>query len=307
MEFFEDFSIEFFKEVIENCFPRIIVTNIQRNDKGWDYCVFLVNNELIFRVPRYLEAARRLELERRLLPELQKIVDISIPQIEFVSQEYSGLERIFVGYRMIKGVPLTPALLEQFHSHDLSQKIMDQIAAFLSALHRFPVKKAMKLSVQCPKKKESLSTFYDTIQQKVFPLLNSQEQDWTKILFESFLNNDQFFQYTPVLNHGDFSSDHILFDREQEKIGIIDFGDVSIGDPAFDFTCVSDYGVEFDQWVLKRYQGEIDPTFFQRRAFYHDCIAFYEIVGGIELENPKYLEIGLKRLKTLISRKTLVR
>jgi len=97
VEFFEDFNIEFYKEVIERSFPQISVTNILRNDEGWEYCMFLVNNELIFRVPRYHEAARRLELERHLLPELQKVVDIPLPQFEFVSLGYPGLERIFVG------------------------------------------------------------------------------------------------------------------------------------------------------------------------------------------------------------------
>lgn len=307
MEFFEDFSMEFFKEAIERCFPQITVTNMQRNDEGWDHCVFLVNNMWIFRVPRHSEAAQRLTLESRLLPELHKVVDIPIPHFELVSPGYPGFERPFVGYRRINGVPLTPTLLAQLHSPGLSPKIANQIATFLSALHQFPVKKAMKMGVLYQKKKESLSTFFDAIQQKVFPLLNSQEQDWTKTLFESVLKNNQLFEYVPVLLHGDFSFDHILFNRSREIIGIIDFGDVSIGDSASDFACVLDYGTEFDHWVLKGYQGKIDHTFFQRRAFYHDCIAFWEILGGIEHKNPKYLESGLKRLKTTIPRKSLMR
>lgn len=303
MELFENLSTELCKNAIISCFPQLTVTTIQRNNEGWDNCVFLINNEFIFRFPRYPEAARRLDLERRLLPELQKVINTPIPQFEFVSTDCPEFKRLFVGYRMIKGVPLTPTLLRQHHSEALTQKLATQIAKFLSSLHSYPVEKALELGVSSNQKKERIFTLYNEIQRKVFPILKRLEQEWTQNIFESFLNNEQFFQYTSVLVHGDFSLDNILFDKEQEKIGIIDFGDVSIGDPAYDFPCLADYGATFDQWVLAHYQGNLDPTFLQRRNFYRDCICFWEILGGIDLNNPKYLEIGLTRLRKTIQTK----
>jgi len=204
---------------------------------------------------------------------------------------------------MINGVPLTPTLLRQHHSEALTQKLATQISEFLSSLHSFPVEKALELGVSSNQKKERIFTLYNEIQRKVFPILKRLEQEWARNLFESFLNNEQFFQYTPVLLHGDFSSDHILFDKDQEKIGIIDFGDVSIGDPAGDFPCLADYGSAFDKLVLAKYQGNLDSTFLQRRTFYRDCIGFWEILGGIDLNNPKYVEIGLTRLRKTIHAK----
>jgi len=300
MELFENISTELCKKAITNCFPQIKVTNIQRNDKGWDTCVFLINNEFIFRFPRYPDAARRLDLEWRLLPELHKVIDTPIPQFKFVSYDCPEFTQLFIGYRMIKGVPLTPLLLRQLHSEALTQKLATQIAEFLSSLHSFPVEKALELGVLRNQKKEGIFAFYKEIQRKMFPILKRLEQEWTQNLFESFLANKQFFQYTPVLLHGDFSSDHILFDKDQGRIGIIDFGDASIGDPASDFPCLADYGAAFDQLVLTNYQGNIDSTFLQRRTFYRDCISFWEILGGIDLNNPKYLEIGLTRLRKTI-------
>ncbi len=300
MVLFKNLSTELCKYAIIRCFPQITVTTIQQNDEGWDNCVFIINNEIIFRFPRDPEAARRLDLERRLLPELQKVTNIPIPQFEFVSSDCPEIKRLFVGYRMIKGVPLTPALLRQLHSEALIQKIAAQIAEFLSSLHSFPVEKALELGVSSNQKKERILTFYQEIKRKVFPFLKHQEQEWTRNLFKSFLNNEQFFQYSPVLLHGDFSSDHILFDKDQEKIGIIDFGDISIGDPACDFPCLVDYGTMFVQWVLAKYLGNIDSTFLQRRTFYRDCIGFWEILGGIDLNNSKYVEIGLIRLRKTI-------
>ena len=300
MVLFENISTELCKNAITRCFPQITVTTIQRNDEGWDNCVFLINYEFIFRFPRYPEAARRLDLERRLLPELQKVLNTPIPQFEFVSSDCLEFKRQFVGYRMIKGVPLIPTLLRQHHSEALTQKLATQIAEFLSSLHSFPVEKALELGVLRNQKKEGIFTFYKEIQRKVFPILKRQEQEWARNLFESFLNNEQFFQYTPVLLHGDFSSDHILFDKDQGRIGIIDFGDVSIGDPASDFPCLADYGTAFDQWVLAKYHGNLDSTFLQRRTFYRDCIGFWEILGGIDLNNPKYVGIGLTRLRKTI-------
>ncbi|MFQ6124637.1 MAG: hypothetical protein ACE5R6_08550 [Candidatus Heimdallarchaeota archaeon] len=94
---FEDLSTELCKNAITRCFPQLSVTTIQQNDVGWDNWVFLINNTFIFRFPRNPEAARRLDLERRLLPELQKVINIPIPQFEFVSFDCSEFKRRFVG------------------------------------------------------------------------------------------------------------------------------------------------------------------------------------------------------------------
>lgn len=99
----------------------------------------------------------------------------------------------------------------------------------------------------------SWSNFYTEIRRRVFPLLDTREQQWTQRLFEGFLNDERNFEFEPVLIHGDLSPDHILFDREKGVVtGIIDFGDMHIGDPAYDFQRKLTTGKNFGRlcWLI---------------------------------------------------------
>jgi aminoglycoside 2''-phosphotransferase len=77
--------------------------------------------------------------------------------------------------------------------------------------------------------------------------------------------------------HGDLCADHILFDPKKRVItGIIDWGDSTIGDPAFDFLgIIDDYDKNFAQQVLTNYLGPIDESFLIRAEFYSNLFPFF--------------------------------
>ena len=62
---------------------------------------------------------------------------------------------------------------------------------------------------------------------------------------------------TPVLVHNDVSAEHILLDEAARAItGVIDWGDVAIGDPAVDLAGVFHWGgPAFVDAVLQAYRG----------------------------------------------------
>src|SRR5690606_9223312 len=61
-----------------------------------------------------------------------------------------------------------------------------------------------------------------------------------------------------VLLHGDLSPDHVLYDSTRAEVtGIIDFGDLAIGDPAWDLVYVcEDYGLDFLKRLLAVYPAK---------------------------------------------------
>jgi len=299
MKLFENFSEEFCQELIEQNFPEISITDIKFNDEGWDNQIFVINNELIFRFPRYREASQRLEREIELLNHLQKEIITSIPNYIYKGK-LNEKNIIFGGYKIIRGKNLTPTIFNQIHSKDIKKNLASQIAEFLSSLHQFPLKRAFKLNVPRQNKKEGILSLYKEIKQVVFPFISAREQNWANNQFDTFLNEQQVFEYDPVLIHGDFSSDHILYEEELQKIGVIDFSDVSVSDPARDFVCLLDFEKEFEQLVINNYYKEVDPLFLKRRMFYFKLVPFYEIIGGIYLKNQKFIEVGLKKLKELM-------
>ena len=105
--------------------------------------------------------------------------------------------------------------------------------------------------------------------------------------FEDFLDNEANFQFEPVLIHADLLDDHVLLDLPGRKVsGVIDFGDVSIGDPALDLW----------ESLQAFYGGALDQTFWERRRFYLKLPPFHAILFGLEHDDPAMVEFGLNGL-----------
>lgn len=295
----------FYQRVIKKCFPDLAVSSIQPlsealdgHAEGWDNRLYVVNKKLIFRFPLCAASERSLEVEARVLPELRKALSIPVPQLDWVSRRCEAFNCICVGYPIIKGELLTCRLFRQVYTEELSQKLAWQLAGFLSELHGFPTERARKLGVPCVRDVDVWSSFYAEIESTVFPLLSEEERKWTQELFEDFLNDDGNFQFDPVLIHGDLSPDHILYDVDREAVsGIVDFGDMRVGDPAYDFQLQEEYGVPFMKDVVARYAGRIDDRFFRRLKFYEARVSFHAIIFGLEHGRPELKDDGLKGLR----------
>jgi aminoglycoside 2''-phosphotransferase len=288
-----------YKEAIRKNFPQLEINHIELDLSGWDNVVVLVNHEIVFRFPRRPDAARQLEIETRLLPELRKYVTLTIPYPEFLAH---GL----VGYRLIPGEPLTKELFRKVCSPKVIRNLAHQLGEFLSELHSFPPKRAIELGVPHVSDQKLWADFYEEIQRKVFPLLSPNEREWTEHLFESFLSDERNFSFKPVLLHGDLCSDHILFDQKSKRItGIIDFGDVRIGDSAYDFQpyeflLQNEYGEKFWRELLAHYSLPVDESFFRRLEFYAQRWPFHEILYGLDCGFPGRVASGLEALRGII-------
>lgn len=290
MSYTEEQSIELYKKAITDAFPQLVIKHIEVDSSGWDNIAVIVNHEILFRFPRRPEVAKTLEIESRLLPELRQIVSLPIPNLEFIAPG-------FVGYRLIPGEPLTRELFQQLCSTERA-RVAQQLADFLKEIHSFPIERAIELGVSHTPDQQLWTNCYAEIRRHVFPLLAAHERQWTQQLFETFLDDERNFRFAPVLLHGDFSPDHVLFDRRAKRItGVIDFGDARIGDPAYDFQWCEDYGEALWHELLTRYRLEIDESFFRRLEFYKRRQPLGEILYGVVCDAPEHITTGLQALR----------
>lgn len=286
--------------LIQANFPHLALHQVQPITRGWDSFVLDVNDEFIFRFPMRDDVVAQLERERHVLPKLALTLSTPIPQFEMLGQGNASYPYTFVGYRKLHGVPLEDETITQQQLFTLAPAL----ATFLHELHSFPLAQAVQAGVQEHTPEQWRARYqerYVDLQKRVFPLLDGELCTKSARLWRDFLDTPAHFAFQPVLIHCDLGSEHILCDPERGVLtGIIDWGDMTIGDPALDFVGLHwRGGHDFVQSVLAHYQSTIDATFWQRMDFYLSYGPFAELRYGVYSENTEFITQGIAGLHTL--------
>ncbi len=233
-------------------------------DDGFDFRVLAVDGRWIFRFARRPGVVAALEAEIAFLPVIAPLLPVAVPRFEYISSEPA-----FVVYELIEGEPLTA-------------EDSDGVRAFLDALHALdvttlpivPVDWIDAYHAQCAK-----------FEELVFPLLDDNLRIKARALFEEV---ESLTGFEPTLVHSDLLPEHMLV-RAGRLVGVIDWGDTQIGDPALDYTWLL-HG-PFPHW-------EVDDELRRRAFFYHRLAPFYSVHYGVFTKRPDYVERALVRLSS---------
>jgi aminoglycoside phosphotransferase (APT) family kinase protein len=235
--------------------PRTIV----EIDDGYDFEVAIVDDEWVFRFPRRSGVEQALELEIALLPVLAPALPVDVPSFEYVSRN-----PLFVGYRLIRGRPLVDddahgvrAFLEALHAHDASEL----------PLERYDWVEAYR--EQCAE-----------FERLVFPVVDVDRRAQAKRLFADV---ETLVDFKPSLVHADLGPEHLLV-RDGLLAGVIDWGDMRLGDPALDYAWL--LNGPFADW-------EVDTDLRRRAGFYHRLAPWYEAHYGLFTNQAAHVERGL--------------
>ncbi|MDP9375320.1 MAG: phosphotransferase [Chloroflexota bacterium] len=292
---------------IRRHFPDLVARSVRAlPHPGWggENDALLVDDALVFRFPRQPEAARALAVEVCLLPELAPLVALPIPRFTHVARDPATGLPLFVGYPLIPGEPLTPDRFAALAGDPATvERLAAGLAAFLTGLHRFPLDRARACGVPAPAGalRKSVAARRDATRARVYPALAPDERAVVEQIFEGWLGDPRHFAWTPALCHGDLTSDHILVAARAERgiAGIIDFGDLTIGDPAGDFVWRFEWGDAFFRRVLARYRAPVgDPAAFARVvACRYRLMPLHQIAHGLATGNAADVEEGRRRLR----------
>lgn len=281
-------------QYLENIYPNLDVQTAYVNEIGQNNDVLIVNENIVFRFPKYKEGIAKLIAETKLLEKIQSYVSLSIPCPSY--QHFQPMEpgKVFSGYNKINGEPFWNTTFFQLSEEEQSISTA-QLANFIKELHSIPV------SEISPILKGDISDIYSEIEslyfqfkEKLFSYMRESARKDVSQSFEAYLSDNSHFTFQPCLIHGDFGMTNILYDGEKKRIsGIIDFGGASIGDPAYDFAgLLSSYGSHF----LKGFSS-LYPHFEQvmnRMNFYRSTFALQEALFGLRNNDRKAFEQGIK-------------
>ena len=287
---------EQFRGVVAACAPELKLTSARRFGEGWDFELWEANGELLFRFPKRAEGVEALVIAAKLLRELAPALDTPIPEPAQVSDGVDAFPMPFFSYRRLPGEPLGKA-------DDAGGEVAAETGAFLSELHRFPAQRATELGVRtftAESWHDEYAEFRERTDNEVTCLLSPDEQQAVATFWDGFLDDDHHFQFRPALIHADLGLEHLLVDRDRNHLlGVIDFGDARVGDPALDFVV---FNGTFGDAVVAAYDGEIDETFAHRAAAYLQIGPFYEVIYGQEMDQPEFVESGLEGIRARIVR-----
>ncbi|USK54249.1 aminoglycoside phosphotransferase family protein [Cytobacillus solani] len=248
-------EFEWVKKMIMCNFKNLKINHIMPLGEGWMSRAYLINHEIVFRFPKEKDGAIDTEKEIKALPSLKKHISLKIPEFIYCGKQDNGYP--FVGYRLLPGVPMDEQLFCSLPS-ETKDKIAHQIAEFMDQISSFCVEQAKNLNIPETNFYQYYLENFNEVKKKAFTKINQDMQTYIAFRFETYLEDKNHFRYSPKLLHADLSMDHLLFDlKRQEITGIIDFGDMKIGDPDYEYLyLLEECGETFTKKVMELREEE---------------------------------------------------
>ena len=267
---------------IQKDFPNFNISSIQKIGEGDNRKAFSVNGEYVFRFPKSEEAKVQMQREIAVLPIIKPFFNIQIPEFKFLSPNNK-----YAGHKIIRGSPLTA---EIYHSlkKNTRESIQHSIAQFLFQLHHIDLSLLIDYKLETMNLKEEYSENLEQAQDFIYRKISKTKRETITQLFSTYLGDAENFKYDAVLIHNDFSKDHILFNTANQHppeqviragiTGIIDFGDIALGDPAYDFMYLLDeFGEDFLNGIFKIYKP-IDKNKLIRKLIFFSLANKVQII-----------------------------
>lgn len=247
--------------VIESQFPELTTVQLQSLGTGWDNIAFLAGG-IVFRFPRRHIATQLLETEVQVLPSLAPLLPLPIPNPHYVGLPTTAYPHLWAGYPYVPGETAS-----QFHWTDAERtRNVPALAQFLATLHRIPVTpNAPEDTIGRANCVRWLPRIFDRLQKNANLLTEFDVEHLARLASESAQAPP--FEGAKCWLHGDLYPRHLLMDSQRHLCGIIDWGDVHVGDPALDLSIAFTFLPPLARVVFRSEYGTIDDATWRRARF----------------------------------------
>lgn len=285
-------------QLIQEQFPELEPKKIRLLGAGWDNTAFTLDEEFIFRFPRREIALPLLEAEWCALPKLAPRLPLPIPVPEWRGAPTSQFPWPFIGYRMISGFTACYANLSEEERASLAVSI----AHFLKALHSTPISLISDCTIPADNRSRIDGAWLTEKLQKSFEELSLLGLLENRRRLEETVDSLQHYRapLSSFVVHGDFYVRHLLVDKNHELVGVIDWGDIHLGDPAIDLAIAHSFLPVHAHDAFKKTYGEISEETWalaKLRALHSSTMI---VLFGHHSRDPDILREGLRALNLLV-------
>ncbi|OIV39297.1 hypothetical protein BIV57_00125 [Mangrovactinospora gilvigrisea] len=207
---------------------------------------------------------------------------LPVPRDPFAIAGAGGLPVAIVERRVAGRPPASPPHGEQHN------RLARQLAEFLTGLHHLPVRDArshaMTSAPVAADARQHLATVWD--------LLTEPARGW----LDEEISSLEGQEVPQAVVHRDVRAEHLYLDARGDLVGVIDFGDATLDDPALDFAKIAgDFGQSFLDLLLSHYRGPAGPGVRARARRYRRLELLWEAADDAWGEGPTVI----RRLESL--------
>lgn len=279
-----DIDADLVRRLLADQFPDLAGLDIVELANGWDNVMFRLGDDLTVRLPRREAAVVLIENEQNALSVLAPRLDIPVPEPVHrgePSDEFPmrwSICRWFPG-EMASDVPL-----------DDPEREASRLGHFLTALHT----PAPDDAPDNPYRGQDVRT----IEHRVVDNLAKSQRDDATLLVEQWRTWATVEPHAgpPMWLHGDLHSANVLVD-EGAVSAVIDFGDVTSGDPAVDFPIAWMLFDADGRDVLRQATPHVDDALWSRAKAW--ALHFAVMYLGHSADNPRLHAMGERLLVEL--------
>ncbi|WP_338452936.1 aminoglycoside phosphotransferase family protein [Niallia oryzisoli] len=293
----ESDEFKWVKKMIKKNFENMPCNHITKLGEGWKSRAYLINHDLVFRFPKEEDGAIDTEKEIKALPTLKKHISLNIPEFIYWGKQDNGYP--FVGYKILSGEPMDEQLFHSLSS-GTKKKIAHQIAEFMDQISSFCAEQAKDLDIGVNNFHQDYLELFHEVKEKVYPKIDQVMKTYISFRFERYLENKENFRYSPKLLHADLSLDHLLFDKKKQEItGIIDFGDMKIGDPDYEYIyLLEECGEAFTKKVMEIRKEENIQHKLEKLSFFLTADNVILLLEALKRNNSEMLEEAIEIIQS---------
>lgn len=225
--------------LIREQFPDLGAAPLAQLATGWDNTAFLISDRWLFRFPRREIAVPGVRREIAVLPRLAPLLPLPIPNPTFIGQPSARYLWPFFGASVLPGRELADSELTESRRVNAAKSVGE----FLRVLHD-PGLTALPECAGLPvdpmrrgSAKARAGRAHEVLGRLAHADVWRPDDDVGRLLDKADSDGESAEAGHPadlVVCHGDLHVRHLLVDEAGAATGVIDWGDLCLGDPAVD-------------------------------------------------------------------------
>jgi macrolide phosphotransferase len=186
----------------------------------------------IVRAPRRPDVMARAAGERRALALVRPRLPVAVPDWRIATAEIIAYPRL-AGEPAAVVDPAAGGYVWRFDPTDPPEAFTSSLAAVLAALHRIDPAEAAAAGLRVRRPDDIRADLAEEME-RAREILDIPDVLWAR--WHRWLADDDYWPRVSTVVHGDLHPPHILVDEAHRVVGLLDWTEAHVADPAMDFT-----------------------------------------------------------------------